>query len=113
MSRVSSFTASHGTVAIPLASVTIWTSPTGRAADRSNRHQHRDINGLLGHSGGDRWRGGRQQLLRLQDNTMDLGGFSLAWLRDLAFCAALEAERDSWQALSVEFRAHQGVPGAI
>jgi hypothetical protein len=29
-------------------------------------------------------------------NTMDLGGFSLAWLRDLAFCAALEAERDSW-----------------
>jgi len=29
-------------------------------------------------------------------NTMDLGGFSLAWLRDLAFCVALEAERDSW-----------------
>jgi len=32
----------------------------------------------------------------LERNTMDLGGFSLAWLRDLAFCAALEAERDSW-----------------
>ena len=32
----------------------------------------------------------------LEANTMDLGGFSLAWLRDLAFCAALEAERDSW-----------------
>jgi hypothetical protein len=31
-----------------------------------------------------------------QGNTMDLGGFSVAWLRDLAFCAALEAERDSW-----------------
>src|SRR6266516_1019546 len=35
-------------------------------------------------------------LIRLCPNTMDLGGFSLAWLRDLAFCAALEAERDSW-----------------
>jgi hypothetical protein len=32
----------------------------------------------------------------IRANTMDLGGFSLAWLRDLAFCAALEAERDSW-----------------
>src|SRR6266702_5459814 len=29
-------------------------------------------------------------------NTIDLGGFSLAWLRDLACCAAVEAERDSW-----------------
>ena len=34
--------------------------------------------------------------VRFCRNTMDLGGFSLAWLRDLAFCAALEAERDSW-----------------
>ncbi len=36
------------------------------------------------------------RLLGVEPNTMDLGGFSLAWLRDLAFCAALEAERDSW-----------------